>query len=132
MCLCVYPSKRIHVAACGSIETKFGTHIKIHLERVVGQIKITPGHLRGFRRSTNQKCGKLPNSWTDWHQIWHTCSDLSGNGHQLIIFSHLTPKGGLLGVSGGQQLINIGKVLNDWTDWHQLWHTSADSSGNRH
>ena len=57
---------------------------------------------------------------------------LSGNRHQLIIFSHLTPKGGLWGVSGGQQFRNLGKVLNDWTDWHQIWHTSADSPGNGH
>ena len=25
-----------------------------------------------------------------------------------------------------------GKLSNGWTDWHQLWFTSADSSGNRH
>ncbi len=24
---------------------------------------------------------KLPNGWTDWHQIWHTCADSSGNGY---------------------------------------------------
>ena len=24
---------------------------------------------------------KLPNRWTDWHQIWHTCADSSGNGY---------------------------------------------------
>ena len=21
---------------------------------------------------------KLPNGWTDWYQIWHTCADSSG------------------------------------------------------
>ena len=25
--------------------------------------------------------GKLSNGWTDWHQIWHTCADSSGNGY---------------------------------------------------
>ena len=24
---------------------------------------------------------KLANGWTDWHQIWHTCADSSGNGY---------------------------------------------------
>ena len=26
---------------------------------------------------------KLSNGWTDWHQIWHTCADSSGNGYTL-------------------------------------------------
>ena len=51
--LCVYPSKRIHVAVCGPIGTKFGTHMQIHLEKVVGKIKISPVsrrvNLGGFR-----------------------------------------------------------------------------------
>ena len=40
--VCVYPSKHIHVAVCGPIGTKFGTHMQIHLEKVVGKIKICP------------------------------------------------------------------------------------------
>ena len=40
--VCVYPSKRIHVAVCGPIGTEFGTHMRIHLEKVVGKIKICP------------------------------------------------------------------------------------------
>ena len=53
VCLCVYPSKRIHVAVCGPIGTKYGKHMQIHLEKVVGKIKICPvsrrGNLGGFR-----------------------------------------------------------------------------------
>ena len=53
VCLCVYPSGCIHVAACGPIGTKFGTRMEIHLEMVMGEIKITPcdvgGILGGFR-----------------------------------------------------------------------------------
>ena len=33
---CVYPYSRIYVTACGPIGTKFGTHMQIHLQRVVG------------------------------------------------------------------------------------------------
>ena len=47
VCLCVYPSGRIHVAACGPIATKFGTRMEIHLEMVMGEIKITLGEFGG-------------------------------------------------------------------------------------
>ena len=32
----------------------------------------------------------------------------------------------------GQKLKNGGNLLNGWTDWHQIWHTYPDSSGNEH
>ena len=38
--------------------------------------------------------------------------------------------GGTWGVLGGQTIKDQGKLSNGWTDWHQLWFTSADSSGN--
>ena len=67
--VCVYPSKRIHVALCGPIGTKFGTHMQIHLVKVVGKIKICPvsrrGNLGGFRGSEIENVGNLPNGWTD-------------------------------------------------------------------
>ena len=44
VCLCVYPSGRIHVATCGPIGTKFGTR----MEMVMGEIKITPCDLGGI------------------------------------------------------------------------------------
>ena len=48
MCVSVYPYGRIHVAACGPIGTKFGTRMEIHLEMVMGEIKITPCDLGGI------------------------------------------------------------------------------------
>ena len=60
VCLCVYPSGRIHVAACGPIATKFGTRMEIHLEMVMGEIKITPcdlGRIWGVLGAENQKSG---------------------------------------------------------------------------
>ena len=42
----------------------------------------------------------LPNGWTDWHQIWYTSADSSGNGHMLKTISPSIPKGGLWGVYG--------------------------------
>ena len=37
-----------------------------------------------------------------------------------------------MGVLGVQKLINGGNLPIGWTDWHQIWHTYADSSGNEH
>ena len=66
VCLCVYPSKRIHVAVCGPIGTKFGTHMQIHLEKVVGKIKICPVSCRGeFGVFSWSEIENLPNGWTD-------------------------------------------------------------------
>ena len=49
---------------------------------------------------TNSSPGKLPNEWTDWHQIWYTCVDSSGNGHRLKTIRPKIPQGGILwGVS---------------------------------
>ena len=31
---------------------------------------------------------------------------------------------------GGRTFKSLGKLSNSWTDWHQIWYTSADSSGN--
>ena len=41
-------------------------------------------------------------------------------------------KGAFGGVLGDQTFKSHGKLSNGWTDWHQLWFTSADSSGNGH
>ena len=75
---------------------------------------------------------KLPNGCTDWHQIWHRCADLSGNGYTPNKLP-LETQGGHWGGGGlGGKNSSLGKLSNGWTDWHQLWFTSADSSGNGH
>ena len=33
---------------------------------------------------------------------------------------------------GGHTFKRLGKLSNGWTDWHQMWYTSVDSSGNGH
>ena len=74
---------------------------------------------------------KLPNRWTDWHQIWHTCADSFGNGYMPNQLN-LKTQGAYRGVLGGHKSKSLGRLSNDWTDWHQIWYTSADSSGNGH
>ena len=50
-----------------------------------------------------------------------------------IQFAPKYPRGILVGFFlWGQQSKCLGKLSNGWTDWHQIWYESADSSANRH
>ena len=75
---------------------------------------------------------KLPNGWTNWHQIWYTCADSSGNGRRLNTISSSRPKGGNLGGFRGSKCKSQENLPSGCTDWHQICYTSADSSGNGH
>ena len=75
----------------------------------------------------------LPNGWTDWHQIRYTSADSSGNGHRLNPSRPSIPQGALGGGGlGGHTFKRLGKLSNGCTDWHRMWYTSVDSSGNGH
>ena len=92
----------------------------------------TQGGTWGFLGGqTFKSLGKLSNGWTDWHQHWFTSADSSGNGHRLntsrpSITQEALRGGGL----GGHKFKSLEKLSNCCTDWHQIWYTSADSSGN--
>ncbi len=85
---------------------------------------------------TFKSLGKLSNGWTDWHQLWLTSADSSGNRHRLNTSRPTIPQvafwrgGGLL--VGCHKFKSLGKLSNSWTDLHQIWHTSADPSGNEY
>ena len=72
--------------------------------------------------------GKLSNNWTDWHQIWYTSADSSGSGHRLNTIRPSISQGAFWGVLGGRKFKILLKLSNGWTDWHQIWHTCADSN----
>ena len=55
--------------------------------------------------------GKLSNGWTDWHQIWYTSVDSSGNGHSLKTIHPTIPQGGILGGLWDQQFKILGNVV---------------------
>ena len=124
--------------------------------------------------------GKLSNGWTDWHHIWQTSADPSGNrytpnklpletqgalgggkGSTIQKYGEavrLTPTlvhvcrfiwewtyakynsplntpgehFGRWGGVGCHKFKSLGKLSNDWTDWHKMWQTSADPSGTRY
>ena len=72
----------------GEAGTKFGTHLQIHLGMDIRQRNCSSrqkvGHLGGgVRGQTFKRLGKLSNGWTDWHQLWFSSADSSGNGHRL-------------------------------------------------
>ena len=91
----------------------------------------TQGAFRGDRGHKLKILGKLSNNWTDWHQIWYTSADSSGNGHILNTSRPSIPQGAFREDRGHKFKI-LGKVSNRCTDWPQIWYTSADSSGNGH
>ena len=52
----------------------------------------------GFRVQTLKSLGKqLSNGWTDWHQVWFTSEDSSGNGHRLNPSRPSIPQGAFRG-----------------------------------
>ena len=55
------------------------------------------------RTNITQIQKKLPNGWTDWYQIWHTCADSSGNGYMDI-----NTQGAFRGVLGGHKSKSLG------------------------
>ena len=95
-------------------------------------LRDTRGHLRALGGQTIKSLEKLSNSWTDWHQIWYTSADSSGNGHRINTICPSIPQWAFWGVLGGHKFKCLGKLSNGSTDWHQIWYMFADSSGNGH
>ena len=88
----------------------------------------------GGRGQTFKSLGKLSNGWADWHQLWLTSADSCGNLHRLNPSRPYISPGALGGGGGvgGHTFKSLGKLSNGCTDWHRIWYTSADSSGNGH
>ena len=88
----------------------------------------------GLGGQTFKSLVKLSNGCTDWHQLSFTSEDSSGNGHRLNTICPSQPQGAFRGEGGSSGVTNssLGKLSIGWTDWHQIWYTSADSSGNGH
>ena len=52
--------------------------------------------------------GKLSNGFTDWHHIWYTSADSSGNGHRLNTIRPTIPQGHIRGGGGGHNFKCLG------------------------
>ena len=89
------------------------------------------GHFGGLEGHKFKSLLKLSNGWTDGTKFGtHVQIHLGMDICQTNCSSR--HKGGTWGVLGGQTFKSLEKLSNGWTDWHQLWFTSADSSGNGH
>ena len=94
----------------------------------------TPGGMvgGGGRGHKFKSLGKLSNGWTDWHQIWYTSVDSSGNGHRLKTIRPTIPRGNILGgFMGSTSFWEMWS--NGRNDWEYILHMqNADDSGNGH
>ncbi len=108
-----------------------GTHVQIHLGMDIRQT-YCPSRNKGALGVLGGQQLKNMEKLSDWHQRWFTSADSSGKGHMLHTSRPSIPQGSLRGGGGVEfhKFKSIGKLLNGWTDWHQIWHTSADPSGN--
>ena len=63
----------------------------------------------GLGGQTFKSQRKLSNGWTDWHQLWFTSADSSGNGHRLNTSHPSIPQGACRGGGGGVRGSHIQK-----------------------
>ena len=103
----------------GPIGPKFGTHLQIHLGMDIRQTncpsrhKGAPWGVLGVLKSLE----KMSNGWTDWHQLWFTSADSSGNGHRLNTSRPSIPQVAFRGGGGVRvsQIQKSGKAVK-WLD----------------
>ena len=69
----------------------------------------TRGHW-GVSGQTFKSLGKLTNGWTDWHQLWFTSADSSGNGYPPNKLP-TDSQGGICGVLGSQQFKSLHSLI---------------------
>ena len=92
--------------------------------------QISPRDTRGALGVLGGQQFKRMGKLSDWHQLWFTSTVSSGNGDRLNTSRPSIPQGALGGGGlGCHKLKSLGKLSNGWTDWHQIWHTSADRLG---
>ena len=75
------PGKSYQTA--GPIGTKFGTHVQIHLGMDIRQTSCPSRHKRGIWGVLGGHKFKTLGKLSNWHQLWITSADSSGNGHRL-------------------------------------------------
>ena len=91
----------------------------------------TRGALGGFRGQTFKSLGKLSNGWTIGTNVGYRLRIHLGMDTGYIQVA-INTTGDMGGGVGGHKFKSIGKLSNGCTDWHHIWYTSADSSGNGH
>ena len=88
------------------------------------------GHLGGFRGSNIQKSREAVKRLD---RLAPTLVHVGGFIWEHKYKSPLNTPEGMAGAGlGGHKFKSLGKLSNGWTDWHQIWYTFVDSSGNGH
>ena len=103
----------------GPIGITCGTHVQIHLGMDICKTNCHERHKGalgggGLGGSNIQSQGKLSNVWTDWHQLWFTSAESSGNWHRPNTSHPSIPQGACRGVRGShiQKAEEAGKRLD--------------------
>ena len=111
------------------IGTNFGSRLRIHLGMDKSPLN-TPGVIWGGGGRVSQ----IQNSWEAVKRLDRLAPNLVHICRSIWewIYAKKLPLGGVLGGGGvrSQTFKSLGKLSNGWTDWHQHWFTSVDSSGN--
>ena len=114
----------------------FGTCLRIRLGMDIAKYNSTLNSTGGAFRGVlggHKLLGKLPNGWTDWHQIRNTSVDSSGNGHSLKTIRPTIPHGGILGGFSGSTIQKPGKCgQTAGPIENKLCTYNAGESGNGH
>ena len=112
------PKVRGRCETAGPTGTTFGTHVHIYLRIDIRQTNCPKRHKGvfgggGFGGQTFKSQGQLSNGWTDWHQLWFTSADSSGNGHRLNTSRPSITQGHVGWVGGwvrGHKFKSLGKL----------------------
>ena len=79
--------------------------------------QIAPRDTRGSLGVLGGKQFKSLGKLSDWHQLWFTSADSSGNGHLLNTSRPSIPQGAFGGGGlGCHTFKSLGKLSNGWTD----------------
>ena len=114
---------------------QIGTHLQIHLGMAIRQTNCPSRHKGGTWVVLGVKHSKSGDAVKRLDRLAptlvHVCGFIS-EWTQAKSKSPLNTPGGIRGGGGGHGLKILGKLSNGCNDWHQIWYTSVDSSGNGH
>ena len=77
----------------GRLAHTFGTHVQIHMGMDIRQTNCPSRHKGGTWEVLGVQQFKNIGKLSDWHHLWFTSADSSGNGHRLNTSRPSIPQG---------------------------------------